>query len=117
MAGHRQVDRRWHKGRQEVVDNRGGKAPHSGLEVAGNLPLAGEGVNDSAVPGLHSSHGEGFCHGSHTMGRLRGCNLGEDHLGGRSYQTAGVGMAYVQANEIGHGVPAGAYRVESKHPE
>lgn len=116
-AGHRQVDR-LHKGRQEEADNRGGKAHRSGLEVVGTLPLAGEEVNDSAEPVHHSSHGEGFCHGSRTMvRRLRGCSPGEDRHGGRSYQTAAAGMAYVRANEIGHGDPAEACRVESKHPE
>jgi hypothetical protein len=44
--------------------------------------------------------------------RPRGCNLGEDRPGGHSYQTAAVGMACVQVNEIGHGDPAGACRVE-----
>lgn len=113
VAGHRQVDRHLHTDRQEAGDNRGGKAHRSALEGAGNLPRAGEEVNDSAEPGRHSIHGEGFCHGSHTMvQRLRGCNLGEDRLGGHSYQTAAVGRAYVQVNEIGHGDPAGACRVE-----
>lgn len=118
VAGHRQVDRHLHTGRQEAGGNRGGKAHRSDPEGAGNLPLAGEEVNDSAEPVRHSIHGEGFYHGSHTMvQRLRGCNLGEDHLGGHSYQIAAVGMADVPVNEIGHGDPAGACRVESKHPE
>lgn len=118
VAGHTQVDRHLHKDRQEAGDNRGGKAHRSELEGAGNLPQAGEEVNDSAEPGHHSTRGEGFCHGSHTMvQRPRGCNLGEDRPGGHSYQTAAVGMACVQVNEIGHGDPAGACRVESKQPE
>jgi hypothetical protein len=115
VAGHRQVDRHLHRDRQEAGGNRGGMAHHSDLEEAGNLLRVGEEVNGSAVPGHHSSHGEGFCRGSHTMvQRLHGCNLGEGRLGGHSYQTAAAGMACVQVNEIGHGDPAGACRVGSK---
>lgn len=112
VAYHTPVDHRLRKGR-EVAGNRGGKAPHNGLEAAGNLPpVAGE-ANDSAVLYHRSTRDGGFGHGSRTTGQLRGCILGEGVLGGHSYQTMGEGRVGVLANGIGHG-PAVAYRVESK---